>query len=108
MSFKLHQGAISGEAYTRCHQVVISNSLGGAPAVTFHQERIITADGQPIRRPVASAMLSFDPAAEIPVINPETGEATGETVTQGALYAMVYSAYIAAVSPPAADEEEPA
>lgn len=107
MSFRLHQGAISGEAYTRCQQVVIDNPLGGAPAVTFHQERIITADGQPIRRPVASAMLAFDASAEIAVINPETGAATGETVTQGELYALVYSAYIAAVSPPADAGEEP-
>jgi len=107
MTFKLHQQPISGEAFTRCSQIVIDNRLGVAPTVTFHQERVIgLGDGTSTKAPMQPVVMAFDPTAAIPIIDPETGEDTGATMTQAEVYAAVYSAYLAAVAPPATSDEE--
>jgi hypothetical protein len=106
MTFKLHQQPISGESFTRCPQIVVDNRLGTAPTVTFHQERVIgLADGATTKAPMQPVVMAFDPTAEIPIINPETGEHTGQTMTQAEVYAAVYSAYLATVAPPDAPDE---
>ncbi|WP_296639224.1 hypothetical protein [Roseinatronobacter sp.] len=97
MSYKLNQAPVAGESFVRCPQVVIDNRLGATPTVTFHRERIVGLEGaDPIRQPMSPRPLPFDPAAAVPVLNPETGEPTGATITQGELYALVYSVFVAA------------
>lgn len=97
MSYKLNQTPVAGESFIRCPQVVIDNRLGVTPTVTFHRERIVGLEGaDPIRQPMSPRPLPFDPAASVPVLNPETGEPTGATITQGELYALVYSVFVAA------------
>ncbi|WP_296763682.1 hypothetical protein [Sediminimonas sp.] len=101
MSYKLNQTPIAGESFTRCPQVIIDNQLGKTPRVTFHQETIIGTDGgQVMHMPASPLPLAFDPAAVIPIIDPETGADTGQTTTQGEIYALVYSAYLATANPP--------
>lgn len=108
MSYKLDQKPVAGESYIRCHQVVIDNRLGHAPTIAFHRERIIgLADDATVTQPMSPREVAFDPAAVVPVLNPETGEPTGQTVTQGDLYALIYSVFVFAETPPA-DTEEPA
>lgn len=108
MSYKLDQKPVAGESYIRCPQVVIDNRLGHAPTIAFSRERIIgLADGVTVTQPMSPREVAFDPAAAVPVLDPETGEPTGKTVTQGDLYALIYSVFVAAETPPA-DTEEPA
>lgn len=108
MSYKLDQKPVAGESYIRCPQVVIDNRLGHAPTIAFSRERIIgLADGVTVTQPMSPREVAFDPAAVVPVLDPETGEPTGQTVTQGYLYALIYSVFVAAETPPA-DTEEPA
>jgi len=97
MSYKLQQKPVSGQRYIRCSQVVIDNRLGAVPLVTFSREAVIGIEGgETVHQPLSPRLLPFDPTATVPVLNPETGEATGATITQGALYALVYSIFIAA------------
>ncbi len=105
MSFKLQQQAVAGESYVRCHQVIVDNTLDAAPRITFAQERIVEAGGQVVHMPVPPAVLDFDPAGVIPLIDPETGAATGQSVTQAEAYALLYSAYAAALTPTPHEEE---
>lgn len=101
MGYKLNETPVSGESYRRCFQVVIDNPLIGNPAVTFAQETIIGTDGgSALHIPLPPLPLAFDPTAEIPVVNPETGQPTGTVVTQGEVYALIFSAYLAAANPP--------
>lgn len=101
MSYKLNQTPIAGEAYTRCNQVIIDNPLGKSPTVMFGQETIVGMDnGSVLHLPIQPVPLPFDPGAVIAVINPETGEFTGQTVTQADVYALIFSAYFAAIHPP--------
>ena len=105
MSFKLNQQPVAGESYVRCPQVVIDNRLGRTPVVTFHREQVIGITGSTVQRyPLPPRPLPFDPAASVPVIHPETGEPTGATITQGELYALVFSVFIAAETAPNAQE----
>lgn len=100
MSFKLNRQPIAGESYVRCNQVIIDNPLGGTPAVSFGQETIIgTAAGQVLHLPMAPLPLTFNAEGEIAVIDPVTGEPTGRAVTQAEVYALIYSAYLAAAAP---------
>ncbi|SDF89939.1 hypothetical protein PUH89_04000 [Rhodobacter capsulatus] len=107
MTYKLNRSPVVGESYTRCNQVIIDNRLGRAPAITFGQETVIgTGTGDALHVPMAPIGLAFDPAAQIAVIDPDTGEPTGAMVTQAEVYALVYSAYIAAATPAPGPTEE--
>jgi len=106
MSYKLHQQPLAGESYVRCQQVIIDNRLGRAPSVTFQRQRVIGADGGAVaQQPLAPRPMAFDPAASVPLIDPETGAETGETITHAEIYAVIYSAFIAAETA-APDTEE--
>lgn len=106
MSFKLNQKPLAGESYTRCPQVVIDNRIGKAPTVTFSREQVFgTADGSVMRQPLPPNVLAFNPQASVPVIDPETGEPTGATITQGELYALVFSVFVDAETPDPTNEE---
>ena len=108
MTYKLDQKPVAGEAYIRCPQVVVDNRLGHAPFVTFHRERIIGLDGgATVTQPMSPREVPYDPAAIVPVLNPLTGEPTGQSITQGDLYALIYSVFVAAETAPA-EPEEPA
>jgi hypothetical protein len=88
------QTDVTGAAWQRCHQIVIDNPLNATPLIRFDEQRIVTAAGAASTTPLGSLTAPFDPAAEIPLIDPQMGEPTGETVTHGALYAALYSAYM--------------
>ena len=106
MSYKLHHKPLAGESYVRCHQIVIDNRLDRVPVIQYHQERVIADNAGTISKlPMGPTPQEFDPSAEVPIIDPETGEPTGEVLTQGQLMAYVYSAYIAAVTPKPTEEE---
>lgn len=107
MSYKLDEKPIAGESYIRCPQVVIDNRLGHVPTIAFHRERVIgLADGATVVQPMSPREVTFNPAAVVAVINPETGEQTGQTITHGDLYTLIYSAFLAAEMP--VQPEEPA
>lgn len=106
MSFKLNLQALEGESYTRCHQVLVDNRLDEVPRITFAQERIASAGGQVLHMPLPPAVMDFDPAGVIPLLDPETGAPTGASVTQAEAYALLYSAYAAAASPAPGEIEE--
>lgn len=97
MSYRLDQMPVAGEAYIRCPQVVIDNRLGRNPTVVFHRERVIGFGGSAaVTQAMSPRELAFDPAASVPILNPETGEPTGQSITQGELYTLIYSVFVAA------------
>lgn len=106
MDYKLDHQVSEGESYTRCNQIIIDNRRDAPPAVTFGQERVVVSGGQHLHIPMAPLPLTFDPAATIPIVSPETGEATGGTITQAEIYALIYSAYIYAATQPPTTESE--
>lgn len=104
------ESTVSGQVWTRCNQIAIDNRRGQVPTVRFEEERVVTLDsGDEMRKPAAGITLEFDPARQIPLRDPRTGELTGQSTSYGEVYAILYSAYIAAAqerdtrdNPPAA------
>lgn len=96
MSFKLNHNPVAGESYVRCHQVVIDNRHGKTPVITFHRERVIGTDtGTLARQPLSPKVMAFDPAASVPLVDPDTGTSTGQSMTHADVYAALYSAFVA-------------
>ena len=93
MNYK--QTTLSGTSWTRCRCVTITNPLAGDAATAYYQEeKVIGIDGAQTTVDAGSCRKAFDPAATIPMLNPETGEATGATVTHAELYAILFSLYM--------------
>jgi hypothetical protein len=97
---------VSGTSWTRCRAVTITNPLPGrgpvqaitgieeGPTAFFQEEKVVSNDGSQTTVDTGSCRKAFYPAATIPMLNPETGEATGATVTHAELYAILFSLYM--------------
>lgn len=83
-----------GSAYDRCHTLTVYNPLEQQPVVHFQEETIVTIGGATFKNATEGCRLPVDPAAEITVLDPATNLPTGEVVTHGRLYQLLYSAYI--------------
>jgi len=95
MNYKESQ--IQGSTWQRCKTVTIVNphsSTGQVPVAYFQEEAAVSFGGTTILTERGSCQLSFDPQAEIDVIDPQTGDPTGETVTHGHLYKLLFSLYM--------------
>lgn len=91
------ESTVTGQVWTRCNQISIDNRRGQVPTVRFEEERVaLLDDGDEMRKPAAGITLDFDPARQVPLLDPATGQPTGTSTTYGAVYAILYSAYIAA------------
>lgn len=102
MTYKLNAQPVAGESYVRCNQVIIENPLSAMPTILFSRERVIGIDsGETIRQPLQPLPLAFDLQAEIPLVDMETGEPTGQVIRQAEVYAAIYAAFLAAERPPA-------
>ncbi len=91
------ESKVTGQAWQRCHQVVIENPRHGSKVVRFDEERILALDGDAeVRTPAGTLAVLFEPGAEIPLRDPTTGELTGNSISYGEAYMVIYSAYLAA------------
>ena len=102
------QTEIAGSEYVRCPQIVISNPLAGQAQIQFTEQRVAVLPDRNIVTPEGIVTVDFDPEATIALLNPETDEPTGGTITHGEVYAILYSAYIqTALARDAAQHESP-
>jgi hypothetical protein len=85
---------IAGKRWQRSHRVTITNPYGGGAAVAFDEEQVTEFDGVVSTKPGGVLTCYFDPAAEIPLINPVTLEPTGETMPQSVAYVLLFSLYV--------------
>ena len=94
-----NEQGVTGAEWQRAKRIVIVNPLGGTPEIRFDEETVLTTSaGQTIHNPHGYLNVAFDPDAVIDIYNPLTGEATGQTVTQGEVHALLYSAYLTAAT----------
>ena len=87
------QSDVTGQKWRRSCHGEFDNSFGKTPWIRFDwEDRISLADGTTLGTPVGSTLRHFsDPAATLTLCNPETGAPTGQTVTHGELYAILWS-----------------
>jgi hypothetical protein len=92
-----------GTAWTRCNAITISNRIEGSkmfaleptPTAHFYEERVVSVEGAGnVCADIGRISKPFNPTDTITLLDPATGEATGETVTHGALYGILFSLYM--------------
>jgi len=93
MNYK--ESTLSGSQWQRCVRVTIDNNYKQVPQVTFHEERITLAGDKTFQENVGAVYATFDPNAEIALLDPETGVPLGTTMTQGQVYLAMWSLYMA-------------
>lgn len=95
MSNLYKETLVSGSSYTRCNQILINNSLRTTPTIRFDEQVVVSMEaGGAIINGSGSIEMVFDPAKLIPLMDPTTGIATGQTMSYGEVYAVLYSAYL--------------
>lgn len=88
---------VAGTSYVRCNKIDVDNK-DVYKAITFYEEQVVNLnDGDVIRRNIdkVGSQLTVDNAATtFPVLNPETGEDSGVTMTYQDVYVALYSLYL--------------
>ena len=87
------QSKVAGKKWRRSLHGEFSNPFAGGAWIRYDwEDRIVLEDGTTIGTPAGSTIRHFDnPAAELAICNPETGEPTGQSITHGGLYAILWS-----------------
>lgn len=91
---KYKEETATGSTWIRCKGVMIQNHLTSPPVCYFDESRVTEVNGNTSEQSIGSITKQFSPSEEIVLLNPETGDPTGETVTQGHLYQILYSLYM--------------
>ena len=98
MASTFNQKTVNGESWTRAKRLVFENPLSGTMMLRFMEEEAIVIGEKVIREPAGSIDLEFKAAEDfmgmIDIMDPETGELTGSSISYQELYAIMYSAYI--------------
>ena len=89
-----NESNVTGSEYTRCNGIRITNPIGMTPSVVFSEERATLLTGRTMTEQAGEISLAFDPSKVITLVNPETLEPTGQTTTYGAVYGILFSAYL--------------
>lgn len=90
--------------YRRCGEIVITNPLQGAANVSFREQEVRVEGDRTEARVIELLDMAFDPQADIVLLDPATGEPTGQTMKQAQVYQALFSAYMALAK--ARDERE--
>lgn len=86
------ESSVVGTRWNRFNHIKIDNTFRSVPVVYLDEERVtILADGRALHEPVGTLQVPFAPNYPIALRNPSTGEVTGQTITLGDVYGIVYS-----------------
>lgn len=87
------ESSVEGRVWRRCHRVDIVNDIDNK-VVLFHEEDVAQMNGYSFKTPLSYLRKEYAPSNLINVIDPSTGQPTGETVSEDRLYTLLYSAYL--------------
>ena len=94
MPANLNETSGQGSTWTRCAGISIANPANGMPSVLFAEATVAEVGLVKVEQLSGSISSTFDPTSEIPLRDPETGELTGDVVSQAHLYQVLYSLYM--------------
>lgn len=88
---------VAGSEYHRFSRVVIDVPLNATPQIICVEQSVLRLpDGRtPIIQDVGNLNFSFDIEACFPLLNPATGEPTGQTISGAEVYAAIWSVVMA-------------
>lgn len=89
------QATVTGQSWQRCLHVECNNPFEGQQTIRFDEEnRVLLANGTTFGTPIGEINYLFtDPNVAFPLLDPTTGADTGQTVTDGFVYAVLWSKY---------------
>jgi len=87
------QSQVAGQKWRRSMHGEFANPFNGVPWIRFDwEDRVLLSDGATIATPAGSTLRCFDsPASVLALRDPQTGALTGQTITHGVLYAILWS-----------------
>lgn len=92
------QTSITGESWLRAKKIVIENPVNKTKRVRFFEEKVFAVNGSTLAEDsdILDVVIADenDLAEELEIIDPETGETTGNRITYGDFYAILFSAYM--------------
>lgn len=91
------ESQIQGSTWTRCRAVTVVNphaSTGEKIMAYFQEEKAIAFDNTVLLSNRGSCGVAFDAAATVAMLDPQTGQPTGQTFTHADLYKMLFSLYM--------------
>jgi len=83
----------TGKTWLRSNKITISNELDKIPSITWEIEKAIEIAGETVTKALPAITVIFDQKTSVPIRNPLTGELTGQSMTKGEIYALIYSAF---------------
>lgn len=93
-----NQKTIDGESWERARRIVFENPLDSVKSVKIIEESVIRLNGRDIIEPIGSKEFKLSSAEDygktFDLIDPATGLLTGETVSYGDIYQIIFSLYI--------------
>lgn len=104
-----NESNVTGTTWQRCYKIEVRNPYQGPKGAIFLEEEVTSlANGKIIQEPTTNMQELFDvPTKTIELVNPETGDLLGNSVTYQDVYVILYSLYMqlaaardAAQSPP--------
>ena len=85
----------TGTAWRRAKQVIINNPYNSSEKRIIFQEEDVALIGESVFTNSAGILMcNFEPDALIPLLDPETGQPTGNTMPQKLVYQALYSLYV--------------
>lgn len=89
------ESAVTGVRYRRPRSILLYNPPDGSPRIQYDEEVLTeTDDGKKMKEGIGPLSVEYDGQKEIPLVNPQTDEPTGQTVTWRQIYVALYSAYL--------------
>jgi hypothetical protein len=88
----------TANSWLRCNHIECNNGHGQAPTIRYDEERRTVLDtGESFGQQTRCLQETFsDPDAPLPIYDPSTGQLSGQVLTDGVAYAVLYSLYMRA------------
>lgn len=84
----------TGESWQRCYAVRIDNPLDATPVIFFNEELVVKVGTNIINKPNTVCSKIFNATETFELLNLDTNQPTGQTMTHQELYQALYSLYI--------------
>ena len=84
----------SGTSWTRAKQVIINNNYNTTKNIVFFEEDIATVGDKVFQSNAGMLTAQFNPQGIINLRDLQTGERTGNVVSQALVYQAIYSLYL--------------
>lgn len=85
----------TGTTWRRAKQVIIKNDINAVQkSIMFFEEDIANIGDKIFSNDAGILQTNYDPSYVINLRNPQTGERTGNVITQALVYQALYSLYL--------------